>query len=98
MVLFMTPPTRFQTFFMDQAQCFAQSIVHRNGSGVMICPFVAPILFDHGDIEIPALHLRASRANSVKRALVEADGRQSRRSAETFLCARITDVDAVVID
>ena len=64
----------------------------------MVGAVIAPVLFDHGDVEIPALDFRSARANPLQRTLIESDGRKSRRRRETFLCARVTDIDAVAIN
>src|SRR5439155_5329726 len=94
----MTTPASCQSFFVNQPQCFAQRIVHGNRRGVMICAIAAPIILNQSDVEIPALDLRAPRADAFESAFVERDRRQSRRRADTLLRARIADVNPLTID
>src|SRR5690242_7787461 len=98
MVRFVTAPTRLQPLFINQAQSFAQCIVHRNRRSVMISAIVTPVLLDHRDVEIPALHLGSARANTVERALVESNRGQARRRPNALLGSRVADVDSVSID
>ena len=48
----------FEAFFVNQPQRFVQRVGHVDRAGVMINAVLAPIVRQHRDIEIPALHFR----------------------------------------
>src|ERR1700730_7211455 len=94
----MTAPAGFQSLFVNQAQSFAQSVVHRDRRRMMIGAVVAPVALDHRDVKIPTLYFRAPRANAIQGAFVESDRRKARRRADALLRPGVTDVDAVAIN
>src|SRR6266542_3321775 len=93
----MTTPSGFQSFFVNQAQSFAQSVVHGNRRGVMIGAVVTPVALDHCDVEIPTLDFRAPRANAIQRPFVESGWRQPGRCADALLRPGVTEGDALTI-
>src|SRR5438552_2134504 len=94
----MTVPARLQSFFANQPQSFAQSVVHRDRRRMVIGAVVAPVALDHRDVKIPTLHFRAARANPIQGAFVESDRGKSRRRPDALLRPRVTDIDAMAIN
>src|SRR6185436_15887190 len=93
MIQLVPVPASFQPLFVNDSQGLAQRIVHRDRRRVMISPILAPIAFNHRDIEIPALHFRMAGTDAIQRALGESDRRESWRRSQTFLGSRIANVD-----
>src|SRR6476620_26095 len=65
---------------------------------MVIGAIVAPVLFNHGDVQIPALNFGLPRTNAFEGPFVESNRGQARRCRETLLCSGITNVDALAID
>src|SRR5713101_9726988 len=87
-----------QSFLLHEAQGFAQGVVHRDRSGVVINPLLAPILLDHGEIEIPTLDLRLTRAQDFLGCRAKGHWRKAGWATQTLLCPAVTGIDPPGID
>src|SRR5262249_24270936 len=98
MVELVPSPPFFQPLLLDNAKSLTQSIVHRNGSCMMIGAILAPVFGHHRQIQVPALHLGFSPPQGVQSFLRYADWRQTRRTAQAFLGAAVGKVDSMAIN
>src|SRR5712691_1330921 len=98
MVALVAAEAGFQSFFLHEAQGFTQGVVHRDRSGVVIDPFLTPILFDHSEVEIPTLDLRLARAEGFLSRRTKGHWRKAGRAAQTFLRPAVTRIDPPGID
>ena len=97
-ILLMALPTVFQAFNEHEAERFVQGVIHRDGRGVMIDAFLAPVTREEIHIEIPALNFLAAFGGDFHRAWAERNGREAGRCAETFLRAAVNGVDLPIIE
>src|SRR5438552_18820502 len=98
MVPRMPGPARLESFLIDQLQCLAQRIDHRNGRGVMIKAFFVPVTLHHRHVEIPTLYLRFAAVDRLYRPRAERDRGQAGRTAQALLRAAVDGVDAPAVD
>ena len=87
-----------ESFLIDQAQGLPERIVHGNRSRVVVGAVVTPVLFNHGQIQIPALHLVFSPANPLHGPAGDRDGRQARGTAQALLGPTVGEIDPMSID
>ncbi len=50
-------PARLQPLLMDETQSLPQGVDHADRRRVVVAVFLVPVVLDHRDVEIPALHL-----------------------------------------
>ncbi len=87
-----------QAFFEQDIEGFVKAVKHVDRGGVVVGAFLAPVIFDHADIEIPALHLVLTGGEFFHRAGGEGDRRQARRAGEAFLRPGISGIDAPIVN
>ena len=88
----------FEPFFQDQPQRFVQAVGHVDRRGVVIDALLAPVLGQHRDVEIPALHLGLAPSTTSMARSLKRDRRQARRTAQALLRAGINRVDLPAVD
>ena len=57
-----------------------------------------PVVRDQGHIQVPTLARNAPGSDGGQRSVAEGEGRQPGRTAQTFLCPAIADIDVPTID
>ena len=67
------------------------------GAGVMVDALLPPILAQHGQIQVPGLHLAFAVVDNVHRLGAESHRGQTRRNRQALLGAGITNVNAPVV-
>ena len=77
---------RLEPLLVDEAQRLVQRVVHRDRRGVMVDALLAPVLLDHRQVEVPALHLRLAPAQRLDGARAEGDAATGRAGSERHFC------------
>src|SRR5205809_1214728 len=98
MIFVMTTPALFEAFDQHEAQGFVERIVHRDRSGMMIDPFLAPVGGEQVNIEIPALDFFPALRRHFHGPRAKGNGRKTGRTTEALLRAAINRVHLPIID
>ena len=94
----MAEPAVFQTFFKDQPQPFAETVMEGCGRGMVIDPFLVPIFFDHGEIKVPVRNAGFPAIEGLAGLIADGKRGKAGRTAETFLRCAEGHVDSPAVD
>src|SRR5262249_35136042 len=96
-IRFVARPPRFEGFFLDDHEAFANG-VHRGGAGGVVILAAGVEAVEELEVEIERLYGSPARLHAIPGAGRDGDGREAGRAAEAFLRATVGDVDAVLVD
>ncbi len=87
-----------QSLLEDDLQGLAQGVGHIDGRGMVVHAIAAPIIAEHGHIQVPAGNLGLSFPDNLESFGRKSNGSQSRRATQAFLRATVTSIDPQAID
>src|SRR4030067_2157958 len=83
-----------EPLFKNNPQSFPECIEHGGRSGMVVNPLLSPVFFKFEQIEIETLNFCLSRSQDIHGPGTDREGRKSRRYAEPFLGATVTNINS----